>query len=243
MDEGNSRLKPFPTTQWSLIVRAASDDSIERQRALGEICCRYWPPVYAFIRSRGHAPHDAEDLTQGLFARLLMRNDFAKVDADYGSLRNYLLTASKNYLNMEYRREHSLKRGGSTEWLSCDAVDAEGRCLIPEPMDEISPEKVFDRQWAITIMEEVAAALEAQYAEKDHTALFTALKPFITADDGTAPQKPLAAQLGMTDAAFRVAVHRLRQRYAKLLRQTVSATLGPEGSVEDEIAQLMASFW
>lgn len=242
MDAGNSRLKPFPNTQWSLIVRASAADPAAREKALAEICTLYWPPVYAFIRSRGHAPHDAEDLTQALFAALLERNDFAKADSNHGKLRSYLLTAAKNHLNSEHRKEHRQKRGGDAVMLSFDAVDAEARCLIPEPMDDMTPDKVFERQWAITIMETVVSQLAARYAEKEQTELFNALKPFINAEDTAAPQSDLARQLGMTDQAFRVAVHRVRQRYGELLMQTVKSTLGHGESVEEELARLMAAF-
>lgn len=242
MDAGNSRIKPFPNTQWSLIVRASTADPVEREKALAEICTLYWPPVYAFIRSRGHSPHDAEDLTQGLFAELLERNDFARADSKHGKLRSYLLTAAKNHLNSEHRRENRVKRGGGTVMLSFDAVDAEARCLIPEPVDDMTPDKVFERQWAITIMESVVSQLAARYAEKEQTDLYNALKPFINASDTAAPQSDLARQLGMTDQAFRVAVHRLRQRYAEVLRQTVKSTLGHDEDVEAEITRMMSAF-
>lgn len=242
MDEGNSRQQPFPTTQWSLIVRAAADDAAEREKALAEICALYWPPVYAYIRSNGSSPHDAEDLTQEFFAVLLKRNDFAKADAAHGRLRSYLLTAAKNHLHSEHRREHRQKRGGGLDILSFDVGDAEGRCLIPEPVDHESPDRVYERQWAITVMEGVVSALAQRYAEKGQSELFNTLKPFINVSEGTTPQTELAHQLGMTEQALRVAIHRLRQRYGDILRQTVKATLGHGESVEEEIACLMAAF-
>lgn len=242
MDEGNHRPLAFPTTQWSLIVRAAAADPAEREKALTEICTLYWPPVYAFIRSRGYSPHDAEDLTQGLFAELLERNDFAKADSDHGRLRSYLLTTAKNHLNSTYRRENCQKRGGGAVLLSFDTVDAEARCLIPEPVDDVTPERVFERQWAITLMEGVVNCLAARYAEKGQTTLFNTLKPFIHASESAPPQGDLAQGLGMSNQAFRVAVHRLRQRYAETLRQTVKSTLGPEEDVDEEIARMMSAF-
>lgn len=241
MDEGNSRLKPFPTTQWSLIVRAAADDPAERDRALAEICTLYWPPVYAFIRSRGNSPHDAEDLTQGLFAELLERNDFARADANHGRLRSYLLASACNHLTEAHRHKHRLKRGGHDVILSIDAESAELCCLIPEPRDEMSPDRVFERQWAITVMEGVVTALQERYEQKGQGALFQALKPFLMAS-AAAPQAELAETLGMSAQSLRVSLHRLRQRYAELLRQAVKNTLGPKESVEDEIAHLMAAF-
>jgi RNA polymerase sigma-70 factor (ECF subfamily) len=221
MDEGNSRIKPFPTTQWSLIVRAAAADPADREKALAEICELYWPPVYAFIRSRGNSPHDAEDLTQGLFAELLERNDFAS-----------------NHLVEAHRHKHRLKRGGYDVILSIDAEAAEMRCLIPEPRDEMSPDRVFERQWAITVMEGVVTALQERYEQKGQRDLFHALKPFLMAISAA----PQAEKLGMSAQTLRVSLHRLRQRYAELLRQAVKNTLGPHENVEDEIAHLMSAF-
>lgn len=242
MDQENSRLKLFPTTQWSLIVRASAADPVERETALAEICSLYWPPVYAFIRSRGNSPHDAEDLTQGLFAELLERNDFAKADANHGKLRSYLLTAAKNHLISVHRRDSSQKRGGDALPLSFDALDAEGRCLILEPMDDLTPERIYERQWAITVMETVVADLAARYAKKNQTPLFEALKPFIMSSSSLEPQASLAARLGIGDSAFRIAVHRLRQRYAEGLRKVVKSTLVADENVEEEITHLISAF-
>lgn len=233
---------PFPTTQWSLIMRAASDDPVDRDKALAEIYTLYWPPVYAFIRSRGYPPHDAEDLTQGLFAELLQRNDFAKTDSAHGRLRSYLLTSAKNHVNSEHRREHRQKRGGDAILFSIDAATAEHRCLIPEMVDDKTPDQIFDQQWAITVMEELVQQLRARYAEKQQSDLFTALLPFIQAGGSPTSQREIANQLNMSEQAVRVAVHRLRQRYAEQLRLIVKATLGAGESVDDEIAHLMNSF-
>jgi RNA polymerase sigma factor (sigma-70 family) len=241
MEQGNSRLKPFPTTQWSLIVRAAADDPADREKALAEICELYWPPVYAFIRSRGHSPHDAEDLTQGLFAELLERNDFAKADSAHGRLRSYLLTSASNHLTEMHRHKHRQKRGGYDVILAIDAEVAELRCLIPEPRDDMTPDRVFERQWAITVMEGVVTALQERYEEKGQGEIFQALKPFLTATV-TAPQAELAEKLGISAQTLRVSLHRMRQRYAELLRQSVKNTLGPQENVEDEIAHLMTAF-
>lgn len=242
MHEGKTSQRPFPTTQWSLIVRAGAEDPVEREKALTEICTHYWPPVYAFIRSQGYSPHDAEDLTQAFFEEFLDRNDFAKADANRGRLRNYLLTAAKNQLNSARRDGNRQKRGGGVPVFSIDARDAEGRCLIPEPIDDFSPEKVFDRQWAITVLEKVVTALAKRYEVKGQTRLFEALRPYITNTEIAPPQSRLAEDLGMTEQALRVAIHRLRQRYGELLRETVRATLGRDESIEDEVRHLLASF-
>lgn len=242
MHDENNRPNAFPTTQWSLIVRAAAADPAEREKALAEICTLYWAPVYAFIRSRGHSPHDAEDLTQGLFAELLERNDFAKADSNHGKLRSYLLTSATNHLHSAHRRETRQKRGGGAVVLSFDTVDAESRCLIPEPVDALTPDRVFERQWAISVMESVVSILAQRYADKGQAELFNTIKPFINTTEGTTAQALLAGQLGMTEQALRVAIHRLRQRYGEVLRQTVKATLGSGENVEEEIACLMAAF-
>ncbi|MCB1226604.1 MAG: sigma-70 family RNA polymerase sigma factor [Verrucomicrobiales bacterium] len=242
MNEESIRSQNSPTTQWSLIVSAAEDDLAERKKALSEICARYWPPVYAYIRSNGYSPHDAEDLTQGLFEKMLKRNDFAKADPSFGRLRCYLLAAAKNHLKSEHRRQQRKKRGGGAMIFSFDAGNAEGRCLIPEPTDEITPERVFERQWAITVMESVVTRLSRRYAEKGQSELFDAIRPCINTDEDMGPQAEIARRLNMTDQALRVSLHRLRQRYREVLRQTIKETLGKDGDVDDELASLMAAF-
>lgn len=248
MESGKSRPQPFPTTQWTLVERAAAADPVEREAALEEICTRYWPPVYAYIRARGHTPHDAEDLTQDFFAELLQRNDLGKADATVGRLRSYLLTAAKNHLVNSHRHGTRLKRGGGAVMLSIDAAQAEARCVIPEPVDDLTSDRVYERQWALTLMEGVVAELESRYAQKGRGDLFQALKPFITATaaapaaGGAPAATAVSHQLGMSDTAFRVATHRLRQRYADLLRKTVRATLGRGIDEEAEIRHLMTVF-
>jgi RNA polymerase sigma factor (sigma-70 family) len=240
MIDGEKR--QFPSTQWSLIVRAADADPAEREKALSEICILYWPPVYAFIRMRGKSPADAEDLTQGLFAELLERGDFCKMDPGRGKLRTYLLTATKNFLVSDYRREHRAKRGGHAVLLSIDALEAEERCLIPALADNLAPDRLFDRQWAISLMEAVVGELSEEYGSRGKSGLFEALRPFIQVDGEPKAQKELAAKLGISEQALRVAIHRLRQRYAEALRRAVKATLGPEESVENEMMTLLAAF-
>lgn len=234
--------RQFPTTQWSLIVRATDTDPVEREKALSEICMLYWPPVYAFIRMRGKSPADAEDLTQGLFAELLERGDFGKMDPGRGRLRTYLLTATKNFLVSDYRREHRAKRGGHAALLSIDSLEAEERCLIPALADNLAPDRLFDRQWAISLMEAVVSELSEDYADKGKSRLFEVLRPFIQVDAEPKDRKELAEELGISEQTLRVAIHRLRQRYAEALRRAVKATLCPEESVENEMAILLAAF-
>ena len=242
MDHASSQLQPFPTTQWSLLQLAGGEDPEKRQRALAEICQLYWPPVYSFIRSRGHSEHDAQDLTQGLFEELLKRNDFAKADHHHGRLRSYLRTAAKNHLASDYRHQHQLKRGGNATIQSIDTSDAEARCLTPELVDTLTPDRVFDRQWAITLMENVIQKLRQRYEEMGKSDLFDALRPCILTTLPPNTQTGLAGRLGLSEQALRVAIHRLRQRYAVVLRQVVKSTLVPGQDVDEELAFLMETF-
>ncbi len=225
-----------------MVARLADSDEGARHQALDEICELYWPPVYAFIRCRGKSPADAEDLTQGLFAELLERGDFGRADPLLGKLRTYLLTAATRFLASDWRHQHRQKRGGRSVLLSIDALRAEARCAIPEPVDGLSPDLAFDRHWAISLMEAVVAELAETYGKKDRAELFAAIRPFIQVDREPDNQRDLAASLNMSEPALRVAVHRLRQRYAATLRETVRSTLGPEESVEEELEALLSAF-
>jgi DNA-directed RNA polymerase specialized sigma24 family protein len=242
MNAENSRYRPFPETRWSLVMRAGKDDETARNHALADLCALYWPPVYAYIRSRGHAPHDAEDLTQGFFAKVLERNDFSRTDASRGKLRSYLLGAAKHYLSSERRDAGRLKRGGGALHFSIDAAAAESRCPFVEPTDELTPDRIFDRQWATTLLEGVIRSLEASYRESGKGEVFVALRPFIVAGSEAGDAAIAARALGLSDNALRVAIHRLRQRYAKVLREAIADTLAEGEDLETELAQLMVSF-
>ncbi len=242
MDQGKSGHKTFPTTQWTLIDRATAGNPEDRSLALEEICAAYWTPVYAYIRARGYTPHDAEDLTQDFFAELLQRNDLAKVDACHGKLRSYLLTGVKNHLVSAHRWRTREKRGGNEVILSIDSVLAESRCLISETTSPSASELLFDRQWAIALMEGVLEALEKRYNQKGQSALFQALKPFIMPSSDQPASEALAQQLGMSDNTVRVAIHRFRQRYGELLRKAVKATLVEGANEDEEIRYLMTVF-
>ncbi len=242
MDEGHSHYQSFPETRWSLVLRANSDDPEASQRALADLCNLYWAPVYAFIRLRGYSPHNAEDLTQGFFAAFLAREDFRKVDASRGRLRSYLLGAVKHYLTDEHRRASRQKRGGNSPTFSIDGMQAESHCRIPELSDSLTPERIFDRQWATTLLENVIRQLEDRYRKEKKEALFESLSPFIMPQAELGKQAEIAARLGMSESAVRVAIHRLRQRYGILLRKTVADTLGPDGDIDEELRYLLGTF-
>lgn len=184
-------------------MRANAGEPRERQRALADLCQSYWPPVYAFIRSRGYSPHDAEDLTQGFFEQFISRKDFEKVDAGKGRLRSYMLGAAKNYLCGEHRRSRRQKRGGDVLVLSIDAAEAESRCLKIEVGDEATAEGIFQRQWATTVMENAVRRVEARYREEGKEDLFNVAKTLIMPGTETPKQAELARRVGLSPEAFR----------------------------------------
>ena len=238
----NSGPQPFPQTRWTLIARSSDLDGQTRTKALTELCELYWPPVYAFIRSRGHSPHDAEDLVQGFFARLLERSDFACVDESRGRLRTFLLSAVTNYMNSEWTKENRQKRGGGRVILSLDDTTAESRVHLLEPSDDLTPDRVFERQWAMTLLDQVFTQLRQRYEETGKLTLFSALQGTLTPAGLDRPMADIAAELNLTLSNLKVASHRLRQRYAALLRETLADTLVEGEDPDEELAHLISNF-
>lgn len=230
----------FPTTRWSRIVAAGDADAPEAADALAELCAAYWYPIYAFIRRQGNDPDAALDLTQDYFARLLERRPFATADPTRGRFRAFLRADCRHFL--AHRREHdgAQRRGGGRQILSIDARDAEGRYLL-EPSHDRTPERLFDRAWALALLEGVLAALRREYEDSDRGATFEALKGVLT--DGRLPtsQADLARQLNTTEAAIQVAVHRLRHRYRDAIRASIAATVADEAEVDDELRDLFSA--
>ncbi len=230
----------FPTTRWSRIVAAGDRDAPEAREALSSLCAAYWYPLYAFIRRKGHGPDEALDLTQEYFAGLLERGTVAAADPGKGRFRSFLLADCRHFL--AHRREHdrALKRGGGKPPLSIDARDAEGR-YIREPSHSRTPEHLFERDWALAMLEGVLARLRREYQESGRGETFNALKVALTEDPRSIPQAELAARLGMTPGAVQVAVHRLRKRYRVMVREAIAATVADEAEVEGEIRELFAA--
>ena len=220
----------FTATRWSVVLTAGRGQSC----ALEELCRLYWYPLYAYVRRRGYEAHEAEDLTQEFFARLLAKNYLADVNREKGKFRSFLLASLKHFLANEWDKARAKKRGGGQTLVS---LDAETRYRA-EPADELSADKLLDRQWALALLEQVLARLEV---ETDATQ-FAALKPFLTADKEAIPYADVAGQLGTSEGAVKVAVHRLRQRYRALLREEISHTVASAAEVEDEIRHLFAAF-
>ncbi|HEY1377696.1 MAG TPA: sigma-70 family RNA polymerase sigma factor [Gemmataceae bacterium] len=225
----------FATTRWSLV--AAAKDPAARQ-ALADLCGLYWYPVYAFVRRRGYSADDAGDLTQEFFARLIEKAGVAGADPAKGRFRSYLLGACRHFLANERDRAAAQKRGGGRPVGSLDLADAERR-YAAEPADGRTPEQVFERRWALTLLDGVLAGLRAEYAAAGQDVLFDRLKSSLTGDAG--PYVELAAELGLTEGAVKVAAHRLRRRYRDRLRAAIAETVATPEDIEAEIRDLFAA--
>ena len=223
----------FPTTHWSLIIKAGTPASPQARAALEELCSVYWYPLYAFIRRKGNSPDRALDLTQDFFARLLEKDILTSVDQRKGRFRAFLQVACKNFLIDAWRQ----KREVSATAIPIDARTAEGRYVI-EPADNMTPERLFDRAWAFTLLDRVLGLLAAEYAEPDRAELFNELKVVLTEGKGAVRAAEVAARLDMSEGAVHSASHRLRKRYREILQEQIAATLDDPSELDDEIRSL-----
>jgi RNA polymerase sigma factor (sigma-70 family) len=226
----------FATTCWSVVLRAGRSDTTRAQTALAELCGTYWYPLYAYARRRGCSPPDAEDATQGFFAKLLKLHSLAEVKREKGRFRAFLLASMKHYLADEHDHACAQKRDLALT-ISLDAQAAEERYRF-EPVETVTPEQLFERRWALTLLETVMQRLCAEYENSGRAAWFAALRFAITGDKSSVPYTQLAAKLGMTGEAVRVAVHRLRQRYRQVLRKEIAQTVADESEIADELNSL-----
>ena len=232
---GSTPSAQFPLTRWSLLFRAGSTSSPEARAAFGELCQVYWYPIYAFIRRKGKGHHEALDLTQEFFTRLLEGNILGAVDQSRGALRLLPFgTTCWNFVVDQYRRG---KRKQPVRVLSIDGDDAERRYGL-EPVDQMTPERQFDRAWALTLLDRALACLAREYEAKGKAELFEHLKSTLTQDTSNVPASTIAAQLGKTEAAVHTAAHRLRRRYRGILLEAVSATLDESLSTKQEVRLL-----
>ena len=229
----------FSATQWSVVLSAGCVDSPQASEALAKLCRRYWTPLYVFVRRQGYAVHDAQDLTQGFFQRLLEKKDLAAVDRAKGRFRSFLLAAMKHFLANEWDRMRAQKRGGGVALISIDSADAERR-YQEEPAEQITAEQLFDRRWALTLLDQVLARLGEEMAAAGKAAQFDALKFCLTGEKGAAYGE-IAGRLGMTEGALKVAIHRLRDRYRTLLRDEIAETVGSASDVDEELRQLFSA--
>lgn len=229
----------FRTTHWSVVLAAREGDSSQAQRALTELCRTYWYPLYAYIRRRGHGPADAEDLTQGFFERLLEKDYLGDLTPGRGRFRSFLLASLKHFLANEWDRAQTRKRGGGLVHFSLDEQDVEDRYRI-EPVEDRTPETLFEQGWALTVLDRVLARLRAEFRSGERAGLFDELKPFLTSEPPEGAYGAIAARSGRKEGAVRVAVHRMRHRYGQLLRAEIAQTLTDPAEVEDEIRHLLS---
>ena len=226
----------FTTTHWSVVLEAQGQSPAARE-ALEKLCRTYWRPVYSFVTRQGAGPDEAEDLTQGFFALLLERRDLNAVRREKGRLRSYLLTSLKHFLASEHRRAMTAKRGKGQQLIALEELSA---TVEMEPADPLSADRLYERRWALTLMEQVLQRLKEEYCTAGNAALFDSLKQLLPDEPGAQSRADIAMQLGMTDNALRQAFHRFRHRYQFLLREEISHTVAVASDVEDELRHLIS---
>jgi RNA polymerase sigma factor (sigma-70 family) len=235
---GHKGAVAFTTTHWSVVLEAQGE-SPAAQEALEKLCRTYWRPIYSFVRRQGVGPEVAEDMTQGFFAQLLERRSLSAVRKEKGRLRSYLLGALKYFLADEQRRALAIKRGKGQRLIPLEELRAhEG--IEMEPADPVTPEMIYERRWATTVLERVLNLLKDQYRAAGNTALFDSLKQLLPDEPGAPSQADIAVHLGMTENAVRQAFHRFRQRYQLLLREEIAHTVATPCEIEDELRHLIA---
>ena len=230
----------FATTHWSVVLCAGQGDGTRSREALARLCQTYWYPLYSFVRRQGHSPEDAQDLTQGFFAHLLGNHALPSVDKGKGKFRSFLLASLRNFLANERERACAQKRGGGQPVVSLHVATAESRYGL-EPVDHATPDKVFERNWALTLLEQTLARLRAEQAEAGKATQFAAMQPCLMNDADTPRHAELAFQLGLSVDAVKMAVSRLRRRYRELLCDEIAQTVSSPAEVEEEIRHLFAA--
>lgn len=242
--EGDPRERParrsFATTRWSVILRAGEGDGSAARDALARLCRTYWYPLYAHVRRRGHASHDAEDLTQAFFARVLERRAVARADPARGRFRSFMLASLDHFLADERERARAAKRGGGMPLVSIDAEAAEAR-LHAEPADTRSPDREFDRAWAVALLDAVVTRLRDEHEAAGRGALLGALSATLVGSRESQPYAQLATHLGMSEGSVKVAVHRLRKRYRALLEEEIAETVDSPEAAREEMEHLLAA--
>jgi RNA polymerase sigma factor (sigma-70 family) len=223
-----------------VVLTAGRSDSTHARNALEKLCRTYWPPIYAFVRRQGNSPHDAQDLTQEFFARLLQKNYLGDVDRTKGRFRSFLLSSLKHFLANEWDKAKAQKRGGGQVLIPIDIKTVETSCGL-EPADTMTAEKMFERRWALTLLELVLRRLREEFTRDGKEKLFEQLKPTLTETSRSVRYAEIAARLDMSEGAVKVAVHRLRQRYRELLRAEIADTVASPGEIDDEIRNLFTA--
>ncbi len=231
---------PFPTTRWSQVVAAGDRAGSESREALAELCSAYWYPLYAFVRRKGHPPDLAADLVQGTFLTLLDRAGFAAAAPERGRFRSFLMAVCSHHLADCRDRDRAVKRGGGVMPISIDRDLAEGR-YSAEPVNDLTPERLFDRRWATGLLDQALARLEAESIAAGKAALVSHLLPTLTGGRGEVAIAAIAAELGMTEGSVKMAASRLRKRYGEIVREEIARTVADPADVEVEVRALFAA--
>ena len=229
----------FATTHWSVVLNAGDSVSPQAGAALNDLCKSYWYPLYAYVRRRGDSPETAKDLTQEFFAQLLAKRLLAGVDPNKGRFRSWLLGVMNHFLAHEWSKVTAQKRGGGRAIFSLDETDPEDRYRL-EPIDERNPEKIFERRWALTLLDRAARRLREEYTAAGKDILYTGLKDFVSTDGTAVSYDEAALLLGLSTSAVKSAIHRLRQRYQELVRDEIAQTVSSAAEVDEEIRYLLA---
>ena len=232
--------RDFRSTHWSVVLAAGNSQSKETTAALEKLCRTYWYPLYAFVRRQGWNEHDSQDLTQAFFAYLLEKKGFARASPEKGKFRSFLLASLTNFLNNERDKRQRLKRGGGIEIVPLDVEQGEARYRA-EPAAEDTPVRIFERQWAQTVIEQAAARLQREFADAQQTDRFTVLKDFLMGDSQTLSYSDAATQLGMSVSAVTSAIHRLRERFREVFRDEIANTLENPANTDEEIRYLLTA--
>jgi RNA polymerase sigma-70 factor (ECF subfamily) len=239
LDSEGGQSPEFRQTRWSLVRRAASFDSPESREALEALCRAYWFPIYAFIRRQGNSPHDAQDLTQEFFVRLLAGNSIARADPQLGKFRTFLLGALKHFLADTQRKADAEKRGGGVQLISFEQAQAEERYQL-EPVDERTPDKLFDHRWTVVLLEAAAARLKEEFRAAGKTRQFEVLKLFLTSEGDENSYASAGAELNRSPKTVAVAAHRMRKRFRYLVRSAIADTVSTPDEVDEEFRSLFA---
>lgn len=230
----------FVTTRWTVVLAAGHKSSPDSDQALADLCQAYWFPLYAYVRRRCRSREDAEDLTQAFFEKFLAKNYLEGLSAERGKFRAFLLASLKHFLANEWDKLGSQKRGGGVQHLSLDWREADERFQL-EPPDHTSPDRLFDREWALRLLEQVIERLQAECVADGRAGLFDQARGYLMLSEETIPYADAARALGMEEGAVRVAVHRLRKRYRQLLRDEIAQTVHDPAQVREELRSLQAA--
>ena len=231
----------FATTRWSLVLRAGAGASVAgADEALASLCETYWYPLYAYLRSQGRSADEAQDLTQAFFARMLEKKSIQRADPTRGRFRSFLLTSLKNFAANERDRELASKRGGATRTLSLDLETADGRYQLEPPTDG-TPETIFDRRWAVTLLNHALAALRAETVRSGKAQHFDLLKPYLVGDQPQMSYADAGSVMGMSEGAVKVAVHRLRRQFRDVVRDEIAHTVSSPEEIDEELRHLWSA--